>query len=196
MKRALLVVDIDHYNGWKPEDVVLDSEKERVAKAIKQTLDDERAKESVVAFVIVDWYDATGQETQIQAAHRCHTEPKDQKGGCIVCDRSDVERLAAFLEHRHEIEAAFIKKYCDAFTNYGLAKYLHSAGIKEIMLAGCYTSICILDTTRGALQNGFHVTLLDNCTYPPFENMPDKKGWIQRAKNAIPPGSSLRVQIV
>ncbi|MBA6380285.1 MULTISPECIES: cysteine hydrolase family protein [unclassified Colwellia] len=63
------------------------------------------------------------------------------------------------------------KRGLNAFSNTDLAKLLHDKGITDIVFAGTVTSICIDSTARSAIDLGFNVTVLDDCTSSrtPFE---------------------------
>ncbi len=52
----------------------------------------------------------------------------------------------------------------NAFSNTGLADTLKARGIRNFVLAGAVTSICIDSTGRSAHERGFSVTVLDDCT--------------------------------
>jgi nicotinamidase-related amidase len=56
------------------------------------------------------------------------------------------------------------KRGLNAFTNTQLAHSLHEAGIKELVIAGTVTSICIDSTARSAIDMGFQVSVLSDCT--------------------------------
>ena len=63
------------------------------------------------------------------------------------------------------------KRGLNAFSNTELAKLLHDKGITDVVFAGTVTSICIDSTARSAIDLGFNVTVLDDCTSSrtPFE---------------------------
>ncbi len=65
------------------------------------------------------------------------------------------------------------KRGLNAFSNTSLAETLHAAGVEEVVLAGTVTSICIDSTGRSALDLGFTVTILEDCTSSrtPFEQL-------------------------
>ena len=56
------------------------------------------------------------------------------------------------------------KRGLNAFTNTQLAHSLREAGIKELVIAGTVTSICIDSTARSAIDMGFQVSVLSDCT--------------------------------
>jgi nicotinamidase-related amidase len=54
----------------------------------------------------------------------------------------------------------FPKKAGDAFSNPELTSFLKRKGISEVLVAGVYAEACILQTTKGALRNGFSVKVV------------------------------------
>tara|TARA_R110001606_G_scaffold362194_1_gene515943 strand:- start:6297 stop:6896 length:600 start_codon:yes stop_codon:yes gene_type:complete len=63
------------------------------------------------------------------------------------------------------------KRGLNAFSNTNLEKTLLDHNITDIVFAGTVTSICIDSTARSAIDMGFKVTILDDCTSSrtPFE---------------------------
>ena len=63
------------------------------------------------------------------------------------------------------------KRGLNAFSNTTLAEVLRQAGVEDVVLAGTVTSICIDSTGRSAIDLGFNVTVLGDCTSSrtPFE---------------------------
>lgn len=51
------------------------------------------------------------------------------------------------------------KRTWGAFVNTGLADYLHSQGVTQVVIGGVSTSIGVESTARQAYEGGFHVTL-------------------------------------
>jgi nicotinamidase-related amidase len=52
----------------------------------------------------------------------------------------------------------------NGFANTELDQVLRAKGIKNVMLAGMVTSLCIDSTGRAAYERGYHVTVLSDCT--------------------------------
>ncbi|ATX82723.1 Nicotinamidase-related amidase [Mariprofundus ferrinatatus] len=56
------------------------------------------------------------------------------------------------------------KRGLNAFSNTDLEKTLNEKGIRNIILAGAVTSICIDSTGRAAFEHGYNVIVLEDCT--------------------------------
>lgn len=56
-------------------------------------------------------------------------------------------------------EQIFEKTVGDAFVETNLAGWLHEQGVDEVILLGAQTDECVAATCRGALANGFAVTI-------------------------------------
>lgn len=169
MKEALLVIDIDHADNWKPEDIETFPERKKVAGSIKALLDQKRAGDELIIFVIFPVI-IPGKNLN-----------------CIVCDCGDDVRLAEFLKHRcnHPKEPVFIKHYVNAFRNADFVGYLEKEGITELKIAGCQTSCCVLETALGAVSHGLNVSLIADCVYPPFEEEKRKLVWLEQVKERV-----------
>ncbi|MEL0647166.1 isochorismatase family cysteine hydrolase [Pseudoalteromonas agarivorans] len=74
-------------------------------------------------------------------------------------------------EYKHVINEIPGKRGLNAFTHTHLAQMLINNNVNEIILAGTVTSICIDSTARSAVDLGFNVTILSDCTSSrtPFE---------------------------
>ncbi|MBI2640578.1 MAG: cysteine hydrolase [Candidatus Sungbacteria bacterium] len=185
--RALLVVDVDLANDWHHKFFVI-KEKRRVARALKEALAQTRSQGIPVAFVIfADDRKFSGQEAQIKI--------EEERKPCIGCSRAET-RLAPFLRHRHHpFEPMFMKTKWDAFSNQMLLRHFLSLGVREIMLAGCFTSSCVKETATGAVKNGFSVTLLRRCVYRPFADKHQEENWLEEVKRSIPHDSANAVSV-
>ncbi len=186
-KKALLVIDVDHSCGWKPQDIQGNSSKQLVAKNIKAELADWRASNSLIVFIVFG-SKATGQEAQTNGG----------VNDCVVCDRNDSSRLAEFLEHRHKNAngPAFVKKETDAFTNQNLARYLKEQCVTEVVLAGCTTFCCVKETAKGAVEAGFNVTLLRDSVFDPFDKKYNtEERWLDSITAAIKMNSDSKLSV-
>ncbi|MEL6939343.1 MAG: cysteine hydrolase family protein [Cyanobacteria bacterium J06598_1] len=72
-----------------------------------------------------------------------------------------IEALSPFSEHILEVPG---KRGFNAFINTNLAELLKSKGIKNLVIAGSVTSICIDSTGRSAHEQGYKVSILSDCT--------------------------------
>lgn len=183
--KALLVIDIDHGDGWGFYSE--NKERKQVASAIKEILAAERANNGLIIFIVLMCSGASGQEAQyslenIQGTKQSSLEIKT--GDCLVCDTVVCgQRLAEFLEHRHDSEPGFIKRRGNAFENKNLEKYLREKAVTEVELVGCNTDQCVKDTAAGALKAGFKVALLARASFPLLiKNVADKSWWIAAVK--------------
>jgi nicotinamidase-related amidase len=62
-------------------------------------------------------------------------------------------------------ERVFTKRACfDAFLSDGFERHLADRHVGHLALAGLFTDVCVDSTARTAFQNGFHVTVLSDCT--------------------------------
>jgi len=76
--------------------------------------------------------------------------------GCRIID--------AFEPFQHRIETVPGKARLNAFSNTGLAHALAQKRIKNVCLAGAVTSICIDSTARAAAEQGYNVSVFEDCT--------------------------------
>ncbi len=166
--KALLVVDVDHGDGWWADSMTSPGEGRRkaVAVAIKNELAAWRKEGGLVVFIVLVGQIPEGAEVAQTGA------VFDRPEECLVCGLSQSYRLAEFLEHRHgqKYEPCFIKADCNAFLNSELLSFLRERGVTEVVLMGCSTFACVLETAQGAAKRGLDVTLLQECVYPEFAN--------------------------
>ncbi|WP_158810208.1 cysteine hydrolase family protein [Beijerinckia sp. L45] len=57
-------------------------------------------------------------------------------------------------------EAVIVKNYPNAFVHTDLESRLAAAGVKDLILAGFMTHMCVNSTARGAFNLGFHPTIV------------------------------------
>lgn len=191
--KALMVVDICHGDGWKPEDIKRNTNKEQVLSHIKRAVNFVRNEKLPRVFII---FVPRGKEIG-QQAQFCFQDKQNivnpmslldrvRASSCMVCEIPNY-RLSKELEHQHNgtFEPAFIKAFSNSFTNEKLAPYLTENGINEVVLAGCNTEECVYETAKGAVEHGFNVTLLEDCTFPPFASEGSKKKWARDVEQII-----------
>lgn len=200
-KEALLVVDVDHYNGWAPDVVEKNPDRITVKSAIVRVLQDWRAHNGIILHVI-STNSATGfsgQEAQIGieqiAKETLQGESQKQEQKCLVCHAGEKYRLAEFVGHRCDIEPAFVKQGSDAFSNVKILEYLNSKGVNPLFLTGCFTNDCILATAAGALKAGFKVILLADALFPMFRDRNREKEWLDCVIRDLPPEACTKISV-
>lgn len=72
-----------------------------------------------------------------------------------------IEELQPFNDRILEVPG---KRGLNAFVNTNLDQILKENGIKNLVLAGAVTSICIDSTGRSAYEKGYYVSVLSDCT--------------------------------
>ncbi|MDX8399920.1 MAG: cysteine hydrolase family protein [Gallionellaceae bacterium] len=72
-----------------------------------------------------------------------------------------IDELAKFGDRIITVEG---KRGLNAFHDTELESVLRGQGIKNVVLAGVVTSICIDSTARSAFESGFSVSVLSDCT--------------------------------
>lgn len=79
-----------------------------------------------------------------------------------------IPQLSEFDDFVHVVPG---KRGLNAFSNTQLEQTLREHGITDIVFAGTVTSICIDSTARSAVEMGFRITVLSDCTSSrtPFE---------------------------
>lgn len=81
------------------------------------------------------------------------------------CDQSHGSQTVPELEaRRDQLLEIPGKRGLNAFTETDLREELQSDGIRNVVLAGVVTSLCIDSTARQAYELGFQVTILSDCT--------------------------------
>ena len=73
----------------------------------------------------------------------------------------NIPELAAFGDRITYVKG---KVGFNAFSNTALDGVLQSRGIKDVLVAGMVTSLCIDSTGRAAYERGYSVTILSDCT--------------------------------
>ncbi len=180
--KALLIIDMDYSEGWSPDKIIDQPKRQSVATSLKKTIAMARRKNIKIVFVIYNSSLFEAGQKQFKCDKKC--------SGCICCKRN---KLAEFLEHR-AAEPIFIKNNSDAFTNTELTLFLRSLEIRELLLCGCYTNDCVMETAKGAVKEGFNITLLNDAIYPPFYDAIAKEYWLdQMCRYADLAGSSARI---
>ncbi|NDJ17206.1 cysteine hydrolase family protein [Myxacorys almedinensis] len=84
--------------------------------------------------------------------------------GAFQVGQSGSETIAEIQPFADRILEVPGKRGFNAFINTNLQEVLQQNGIKNIVLAGAVTSICIDSTGRAAREKGYQVTVLSDCT--------------------------------
>lgn len=180
MKEALLVIDIDHANGWSKESIDRDPERKTVAESIKKLLDQKRLNDELIIFITYPYNPYyVAKNTQ-----------------CPVCNVETKDKLASFLEHRCGSlkEPAFVKDGMDAFSDPEFREYIEKQGIRELKIVGCLSDCCVLATAQTAVGKGINVTVVGGCVYPRLIDIDAVDDWTTRAKRfAESPAAMARV---
>ncbi|MCB9821831.1 cysteine hydrolase [Candidatus Nomurabacteria bacterium] len=89
---------------------------------------------------------------------------KDKAISSIDSDGYDYHGLAPNTN-----EFQIDKYFPDAFSEAGLAKYLHKNGIETVWLTGGFASRCVFASSVGAQNNGFNAVVIEDLLITPNE---------------------------
>ncbi|MCF7970607.1 MAG: cysteine hydrolase family protein [Methylococcaceae bacterium] len=84
--------------------------------------------------------------------------------GAFKSGTAGSETIAQILAFADRIINVPGKRGLNAFSNTSLDSLLQEHNIKDVVLAGVVTSICLDTTGRTALDKGYNVTVLEDCT--------------------------------
>lgn len=84
--------------------------------------------------------------------------------GAFQKDQPGSETIEALRPFRESILEVPGKRGFNAFINTNLAQVLQEKEIKNLVIAGSVTSICIDSTGRSAHEQGYKVSILSDCT--------------------------------
>lgn len=87
-----------------------------------------------------------------------------QDVGAFRKGTTGAETIDEFAKYGDRIIEVQGKRGLNAFHETGLQEELAARGIKDVVLAGVVTSICIDSTGRSAFEQGYGVTVLSDCT--------------------------------
>lgn len=79
-------------------------------------------------------------------------------------DTRGASTIAAFDRFKDRIIEVPGKRGLNAFSNTALDEVLRQSSVRDVILAGAVTSICIDSTGRAAFERGYRVTVLGDCT--------------------------------
>lgn len=90
----------------------------------------------------------------LDAIRTCGAFKRNTPGG------QTVPQLRRFGQRIVEVPG---KRGLNAFSNTALAQVLQQRGIRDVVITGVVTSICVDSTARAAFERGFSVTVLRDC---------------------------------
>ena len=87
-----------------------------------------------------------------------------KEAGAFKKGTKGAENIPEILQFGKRIANVPGKRGLNAFTDTRLEAIFKKRGIKDVVIAGAVTSICIDSTARAAFEKGFRVTILADCT--------------------------------
>lgn len=84
--------------------------------------------------------------------------------GAFKAETPGAATIPLLAQQKERILTVPGKRGLNAFSNTDLDRLLNSKRIKNVVLAGAVTSICIDSTGRAAHERGYTVTILTDCT--------------------------------
>lgn len=195
MKSSAAIVLIGYQNDYFSPEGILNSvieESAKNAKVIENTLQlIEATKDELLLvstpIIFSENYDELIDPIGILATIKQVGAFKANSRGSATIDE-----LAPYQKEIQEIPG---KQGINAFINTELEEVLRSNGIKDVVLAGCVTSICIDSTARSAFDKGFSVHILSDCisgrsvfenkfyleqVFPLYANVIDSRSFLSR----------------
>jgi len=146
--RAFLVIDM--LNDFILKDAPLEVPHAReIIPTLKKELDKARARHDAVIY-ICDNHQPNDPEFS-----RMGWPPHAVMGSLGACIVKELEP--------HKTDYIVPKQTYSAFFNTNLDANLKERGLKEIIVTGCVTNICVLYTVADAVQRGYRVRVLKDC---------------------------------
>lgn len=87
-----------------------------------------------------------------------------KNSGAFALGTPGAQTIPELLELGDRIEYVSGKEGFNGFSDTPLDQVLRNRGIRNVMLAGMVTSLCIDSTGRAAYERGYGVTVLSDCT--------------------------------
>jgi nicotinamidase-related amidase len=87
-----------------------------------------------------------------------------KESGAFKTGTQGADGVPELLAFGDRIEYVAGKVGFNAFSDTRLGEVLADRGIKEVLVAGMVTSLCIDSTGRAAYERGYNVTILSDCT--------------------------------
>jgi nicotinamidase-related amidase len=89
---------------------------------------------------------------------------KIKESGAFKAGSPGADTIPELLAYGDRISYVTGKVGFNAFSNTSLDAGLRQRGIKDVLIAGMITSLCIDSTGRAAYERGYSVTILSDCT--------------------------------
>lgn len=170
-KKALLVIDM--LNDFVLEGAPLEvPEGRKILPALKRRIEEAR-REGIPIIYICDSHDKDDEEFKVWPPHAI----SGTKGAEIIKELKSEEKdyiirkpdsfgvrtllFRCFLSRRGKRKRTFImrKKRYSGFFETDLDSTLKKLGVKELIITGLVTNICVLYTTADAVMRGYQVTI-------------------------------------
>ncbi len=87
-----------------------------------------------------------------------------KESGAFTVGSFGAETIPELLAYGDRIDYVSGKSGFNAFSNTALGDVLAERGIRDVLVAGMVTSLCIDSTGRAAYERGYDVTVLSDCT--------------------------------
>ncbi len=87
-----------------------------------------------------------------------------KQSGAFALGSPGADTIPELLAFGDRVQYVSGKVGFNGFANTELDDVLHRRGIKNVLLAGMVTSLCIDSTGRAAYERGYRVTVLSDCT--------------------------------
>ena len=141
-KKALLIIDM--LNDFLLEGAPLEVPRGReIVSALKERIEEAR-REGIPIVYICDSHDKDDEEFKVWPPHAI----------------SETEGAEVIKELKPEKKDSIIKKQrYSGFFETNLDNILKKLGVKELIITGVVTNICILYTTADAVMRGYKVTI-------------------------------------
>ncbi len=141
-KKALLVIDM--LNDFVLEGAPLEvHEGRKILPALKRRIEEAR-REGIPIIYICDSHDKDDEEFKVWPPHAI----SGTKGAEIIKELKPEEK-----------DYIMRKKRYSGFFETGLDSTLKKLGVKELIITGLVTNICVLYTTADAVMRGYQVTI-------------------------------------
>ncbi|SHK09286.1 cysteine hydrolase family protein [Chryseobacterium polytrichastri] len=113
--------------------------------------------------------DEAGEKAkQLLAAYRAHNRPvihiqhiSTNAGATFFLPNTQGAKISSYVTPNSG-EKVIVKHYPNSFRETDLLQYLKSIGVKNLVICGMMTDVCVVSTTRAAMDLGFNNTLISD----------------------------------